>query len=43
MTKLVSDICRWQVEEEDPEAVGGATTHYHRPLTNESSWKLLVL
>ena len=43
MTKLLPDICRWLVEEEDIEAVGKATTHYHRPLTNEPSWRILVL
>ena len=29
--------------EGDSEAVGGATNHYHRPMTNNPSWKLLVL
>ena len=43
MMKLLSDIYRWLVEEEDTEAVGGATTNSHRPLTNEPSWKLLEL
>ena len=42
------NTCRWKVEEEevkdgDVKAVGGATTHYHRPLTNRSSCRLLVL
>ena len=41
--QLLSDICKWLIEEEDAEAVEGATTHYHRPLTNEPSWRLLVL
>ena len=43
MTKLLSDICRWLVEEEDVKAVGGATTNHHWPLTNKPSWRLLVL
>ena len=34
-TKLLLGICRWIVEEEDTEAVGGTTTHYPRPLTHE--------
>ena len=33
-TLLLFDIFRWLVDEEDAEAVGGATTHYHQPLTN---------
>ena len=36
-TLLLSDICRWLVEEEDVKVVGGATTHDHRPLTNKPS------
>ena len=36
-TLLLSDICRWIVKEENTEAMGGATTHYHRPLTNKPS------
>ena len=45
---LLFDTCKWQVEEEkveegDVEAVGGATTQYHQPLTNKPSWRLLVL
>ena len=43
MTELLSDICRWLVGEEDVEDVGGAIANHHRPLTNESSWRLLVL
>ena len=35
MTELLSNIRRWLVEEEDVEAVGGATTNRHRSLTNE--------
>ena len=41
-TLLLSNICRWLVEEEDVEAMGRATTHDHRPLTNKLSYKLLV-
>ena len=41
-TLLLSDICRWLVEEEDAEAVGEATTHDHMRLTNKLSYKLLV-
>ena len=37
MTELLSDICRWLVEEEDAEVVGEATTNCHQPLTNEPS------
>ena len=33
----------WQVEEEDVEAVDGATTSHNQPLTNKPSWRLLVL
>ena len=36
-TKLLSDICRWLVEEEDADEVGGTTTNHHWPLTNEPS------
>ena len=43
MTELLSDICRWLVEEENAEVVGGATTNHRQPLTNEPSWRLLVL
>ena len=43
MTELLSDTCRWLVKEEDAEAVGGETTNRHWPLTNEPSWRLLVL
>ena len=35
MTEFLFDICRWLVKEEEVEAVGGATTNHHRPLTNE--------
>ena len=42
-TKLLSDMCRWLVEEEDTEAVGGIKTNHHRPLTKEPSWRLLEL
>ena len=39
---LLFHTCRWQVKEEeveegDAKAVGGATTHYHQPLTNKPS------
>ena len=43
MIELLSDICRWLVEEEDVEAVGEVITNHHQPLTNEPSWRLLVL
>ena len=43
MIELLYDICRCLVEEEDVEAVGGTRTSRHRPLTNELSWRLLVL
>ena len=43
MIELLYDICRSLVEEKDVEAVDGATTNHHRPLTNEPSWRLLVL
>ena len=36
-TKLLSDICRWKVKEEDAEAMGGITTNHHQPLTNKPS------
>ena len=36
-TLLLSDIYRWLLEEEDAKTIGGATTHYHRPLTNKPS------
>ena len=37
------DMCRWQVEEEDVEAVDEATTSKYRTLTDKPSWRLLVL
>ena len=37
MTELLSDTCRWLIEEEDAEAVDETTTNHHRPLTNEPS------
>ena len=43
ITELLSDICRWLVEEEDVKAAGRATTNLHLPLTNEISWRLLVM
>ena len=43
MTELLSNICRWLVEEEDAEAMGGITTNHHWPLANGPSWRLLVL
>ena len=36
------DICKWQIEEEDIEAMDEATTECHWPLTNRLSSKLLV-
>ena len=36
-TLFLSDLFRWQIEEEDVEEVGRTTTHYHRPLTNKPS------
>ena len=41
-TNLSFDVCRWQVEAEDVEAVDGAITECHRPLTNRLSSKRLV-
>ena len=32
-TLLLSDSCRWLVEEEDAKAVGRVIINYHRPLT----------
>ena len=43
MTELLSNICRWLVEEEYAEVVGGIETNHHGPLTNKPSWRLLVL
>ena len=43
MTELLFDICRWLIEEEDAKAVGETTTNHYRPLSNEPSWRLLVL
>ena len=43
MTELLSNICRWLVEEEDAKEVGRTTTNRHQPLTNEPSWRPLVL
>ena len=43
MTELLSNICRWLVEKDDVEAVGGAITNHHQPLTNEPSRRLLML
>ena len=37
MIELLFDICKWLVEEDDTEAVGGTTTNYHWPLTNKPS------
>ena len=41
-TLLLSNLCRWLVEEEDVEAVGKVIINYHQPLTNKLSWKLWV-
>ena len=41
-TLLLSDLCRWLVEEEDAEAVDRVITNYHRSMTNKLSGKLLV-